>query len=88
MTRSKQQNDKDKWTRQAVKFVKTKMLEHDLNYAQLADRLNAIGALTETGAVYTGPALRTKVNYGRFSFTFILQFAAAVDCKVDFRDLS
>ena len=62
------------------------MLEHDLDYAKLAEKLNEMGALTETGVAYTGPALRTKVNYGRFSFTFILQFAAAVNAEVDFRN--
>jgi len=77
----------DKWTRQAVKFVKCTMLEHDLDYAKLADKLNEMGVLTDQGVVFTGPALRTKVNYGRFSFTFILQLAAAVGAEVDLKML-
>ena len=55
------------WRAQAAQILKAELSRHGVKYAELKERLAGLG-IEET---YGG--LATKINRGKFSFTFFLQ---------------
>lgn len=66
----------DGWRDLAKGFLKAELKRQNLTYADLAERLVAIG-VEETEA-----SIRNKVNRGSFTFTFALQSFAAIGVDV------
>jgi hypothetical protein len=66
---------KDEWAARAGWFLKDKLVECKMTYAELARRLKTYG-FTETEASITN-----KLKRGTFSATFMLACIAALDLK-------
>ena len=55
------------WRAQAAQILKAELSRHGVKYADLRERLAALGIEESYGG------LATKINRGKFSFTFFLQ---------------
>ena len=55
------------WRAQAAQILKAELSRHGVKYAELRERLAALGIEESYGG------LATKINRGKFSFTFFLQ---------------
>lgn len=55
------------WRAQAAQILKAELSRHGVKYAELRERLAAFGIEESYGG------LATKINRGKFSFTFFLQ---------------
>lgn len=55
------------WRAQASQILKAELSRHGVKYAELRERLAALGIEESYGG------LATKINRGKFSFTFFLQ---------------
>ena len=63
--------------KEAKLFVRKIMLENELNFIELTERLN------DAGFIYTEASVRQKINRGRFDFAFLLQVADVLGYKVE-----
>lgn len=55
------------WRAQASQILKAELSRHGVKYGELKERLAALGIVESYGG------LATKINRGKFSFTFFLQ---------------
>ena len=65
----------DPWAAKARSLLKAELKRREVSYAQLADKLAAIG-VTETQA-----SIANKISRGAFTAAFLLQCMAAIDCE-------
>lgn len=63
------------WVKRARNLLKAEMTRRGLNYDDLAARLNEMGINEKP------ENLRTKINRGTFSASFLLQALEAIGCK-------
>ena len=61
------------WRAQAAQILKAELSRHGVKYADLRERLAALGIEESYGG------LATKINRGKFSFTFFLQCMKTLD---------
>jgi hypothetical protein len=61
------------WRAQAAQILKSELSRHGVKYAELRERLAALGIEESYGG------LATKINRGKFSFTFFLQCMKTLD---------
>lgn len=61
-----------KWEAQAKRIIRTEMARHDVSYARLVERLEAIGVSEDERN------LRNKVARGKFTAAFLLQCLEAM----------
>ena len=66
---------KDQWDAHARNLVKGELARRGLNYDDLVLRLKKIGVDDNANN------LRSKINRGTFSATFLLQVLQAIGCK-------
>lgn len=65
----------DPWTLKARRLLKTELRRREINYPQLAEKLQALGA-QETKASITN-----KISRGTFTAAFLLQCMEAIGAK-------
>lgn len=58
-------------------FVKSILLQKDLNYVQLSELMN------KKGYKETPDTIRTKVHRGSFSFVFLMQVCETLNLEID-----
>ena len=63
-------------------FIKSLLLNKDMNYVQLSEKMN------NKGYKETPDTIRTKVHRGSFSFAFLLEVCDTLDIKLSTEDLS
>lgn len=64
-----------KWEAQAKRIIRTEMARHDVSYARLVERLEAIGVSEDERN------LRNKVARGKFTAAFLLQCLGAMQAR-------
>jgi len=67
--------DLSKWEAEAKNLLKAELKRKGVTYAQLVERLNALG-LNETE-----PNIRNKLSRGKFTAAFLLACCEAVELK-------
>ncbi len=68
--------DADKaWADYAKGILKAEIKRRNLTYADLSERLRAIGVVEEV------PNIRNKISRGKYSAVFLFQCLKAIDCK-------
>ncbi len=68
---------KDLWQTTATNIVKAELARRGIGYAELQQKLAAIG-IEETAN-----AINVKINRGAFSFIFFMQIMKAIDAKIN-----
>lgn len=68
---------KDQWQTTATNIVKAELARRGIGYAELQQKLAAIG-IEETAN-----AINVKINRGAFSFIFFMQIMKAIDAKIN-----
>lgn len=63
-------------------FIKSLLLNKDMNYVQLSEKMN------NKGYKETPDTIRTKVHRGSFSFAFLLEVCDTLDIKLSTENLS
>ena len=63
-------------------FIKSLLLNRNINYVQLSEKMNS------KGYKETPDTIRTKVHRGSFSFAFLLEVCDTLDIKLSIEDLS
>jgi hypothetical protein len=61
-------------------FIKRILLERDLSFIDLTDKLN------EAGHKYSLASVRQKINRGRYDFAFLLQICEVLDIQIIAKD--
>lgn len=61
---------------QAKLFIKSLLLQKNINYVKLAELMNA------KGYKETPDTIRTKVHRGSFSFSFLLEVCDALNAEI------
>lgn len=69
-------HNKHDWEVAAKGLIKSEMVQRELDYTRLAERLQAIGF-----ARVTANNLKSKINRGSFSASFLLQALIAMGCE-------
>jgi len=62
-------------------FIKSLLLNKDINYVQLSEKMNS------KGYKETPDTIRTKVHRGSFSLAFLLEVCDTLDVKLSLEDL-
>lgn len=62
-------------------FIKSLLLNKDMNYVQLSEKMN------NKGYKETPDTIRTKVHRGSFSFAFLLEVCDTLDIKLSTEDI-
>lgn len=65
----------------AKAFIKSLLLNKDMNYVQLSAKMN------KKGYKETPDTIRTKVHRGSFSFAFLLEVCDTLDIKLSTEDI-
>lgn len=64
----------------AKKMIKQLLLDQDLNYVQLSNKMN------QNGYKETPDTIRSKVNRGTFSYVFLLEVCDTLNIDIHFSD--